>query len=729
MAINAPIIRPDPTGEYQRAFQTADTSARAYAALALERQKMEADAIQKARENKALDFKMMMMALERPDKLKQEEIANAQKQQQLDIESKRLGISEAQLGLQGFSNQTSRMSAEAAIALAAGKNKKISLSEFMGGGTSLNADESTTTTTGTDQIPADLPSGNGTTSTTLLDGQPPEGTITDLQPGDVYNPPPTTPSSSATTEAPTPSGLKGLADIVGPPLPVPSDVVGPPSPDSLGGEGPLGPKGPEGQPGIPPAAPEKPLQVPSAGTVTSENLLPPPVLTPPVPKTVMAARDEALKASTKRIEDLSIQYEKYNTEAGIAASNAARLSHALNFRDRLTNASEFAAELAKEKERSLRIGFEAKKTEENLKKAKEDQKIVTTRLNALGALKGVDTVLPETDYTELLKTLKDPTTGTLADEQLLKLATYQQIRRGLPGTYKSNGIETANRVAELGAQVNSKDGQKLRADAATVREIDRTIAAEQAKINAMKGDDTESIKGREAIQKTINSYIAAKVNHIAAASQWDELSNAYQIAIEADKRVEAPAKATPMEENKTFWSAMGKGQMGSEPAPALPSEAPENAPWKEFAAKGPNADQAYANAFWNAGKQSASEAGQLAQAPNEVLNDIINRRPPTTGANISLGGRYDVRTAASATPISMTIAERIKKDFKMPEGSNDPRLTGRSANSPPTVEEFLIEAAKAELAKRGVKTTGGGTQPEPAALDPNFDKLRAKYGG
>ena len=695
MAINAPTIRPDPTGEYQRAFQTADTSARAYAALALERQKMEADAIQRARENKANDFKMMMQALERPDKLKQAEIENKMRESQLQNEAARTRIAEQSLGQQQFANVTARMNADASIA----KDKPISLASYLGetdgasatdratpgGEPPLPVETPSTPPTGSavnDASTGELPNNLGGSNSGTLLGEPPLAAPTPSAP----SPPPASIPPVLPETLETPSTPPAVELTAGQNAPEPSALLFPDlrQPKAPSVPGPQGATGPPGVAALPPA------------------------MTPPVPESIAATRDAAIKSSTQKIFDLQKQSSDYATKAAKAAENVTLLRQAARYPQRFTDPEKIPGMLSTEAQKQSENELAAVTTAAEMKKAREDQAIVVTRLNSLGSLKGIESVLPEKDYAELIKTIQDPTTGTMATEQILKLADYKRIRDQNGYTYKSRGIDTATRVAEVGAMRNGKEGQALNTGAKMAKAYDDQIA----KLGPRTAENS----------KILDDLTKERMKYAVQADDWTELNAQYTAAVTADTRPDAPPPLPPVG---------GNGMRGArEPAPALPEGVPggaaENAPWKDFAPKGADSDQVVANAFWNAGKNSASEAGQLAQAPTEVLNDIINRRPPSTGANLTLGGRFDVRTSAVATPISTTIAERIKGAFKMPEGSNDPRLTGRSADSPPTVEDFLIEAAKAELAKRGVKTTGGGTQPKPPS--PGFTKALGTSG-
>lgn len=703
MAINAPTIRPDPTGEYQRAFQTADTSARAYAALALERQKMEADAIQRARENKANDFKMMMQALERPDKLKQAEIENKMRESQLQNEAARTRIAEQSLGQQQFANVTARMNADASIA----KDKPISLASYLGETDGASATDNPPPPAlqkfTEPPLPMDGPASGDPTAgelgakktgvnepSILLGDTPPPEVVPMLPTPDIVPAPPPTPTPTST--------LRGLPDIVGTPA-VPAATTVTAGQDAFASDVGLSPDL------RPPEAPRVPGPQGATGPPGVAAL--PPAMTPPVPESIAATRDAAIRSSTQKILDLQKQSSDYATKAAKAAENVTLLRQAARYPQRFTDSEKIPGMLSTETQKQSENELAAVTTAAEMKKAREDQTIVVTRLNSLGSLKGIESVLPEKDYAELLKTIQDPTTGTMATEQILKLADYKRIRDQNGYTYKSRGIDTATRVAEVGAMRNGKEGQALNTGAKMAKAYDDQIA----KLGPRTAENS----------KILDDLMKERMKYAVQANDWTELDAQYTAAVIADKRPDAPPPLPPVG---------GNGMRGArEPAPALPEGVPggvaENAPWKEFAPKGAESDQVAASAFWNAGKNSASEAGQLAQAPTEVLNDIINRRPPSTGANLTLGGRFDVRTSAVATPISTTIAERIKGAFKMPEGSNDPRLTGRSADSPPTVEDFLIEAAKAELAKRGVKTTGGGTQTPP--ISAGLESLGKKF--
>ena len=802
MAINAPIIRPDPTGEYQRAFQTADTSARAYAALALERQKMEADAIQRARENKANDFKMMMMALERPDKLKQEEIANKQKQQQLDIEADR---NRAYQQAQQFSNETARINAQARLAEPSGRSVKTtySVASFTGeGGTDstnkTDATDSSTTNTGAgvtrqdDNTVNDLSDGQGPNDYSLLTpptspaaspAVSPTASPTSTSAGVPYDAfsdrfngesfiPLSLPSANGEVIPVAPMATPGVVPAtapydafssrpldqftggssvplsVPPNLPAPSTQSGTPaseipanpqdyadtlirSPDTSTRMYPPGDNGvvrlPTGETvgpdptlfsglrtpqayRVPEAADGAPGGVGPQGVSAAPAM--PPTLAPSVPPSIKAVIGDELNSRTKRIQDLSKESQKYMAEANKANSLASNLTYAQRH-GLLSDPENAQPAINSAIERQNDRMAAATNAAADAKKAEDEQKVITTRFNALSELEGIESVLPENDYTKLVDTLKNPQSGKPADETLLKLVKYKQVRDNKGLTHQSNGLRTASRVAEIAAQMDSPEGVKLEQAAIASAGIDKKLALEEAKPLAER-----NLKRIEALDKE-------QIKYSVQSDQWVNLNGMYEAAIEADKRVEAPVKTTSMGENKAFWSATEPMQRRSEPAPALPPEAPiTNAPWSSLVTPTTGAsrgiDQAQANAFWDEGKRNAAEAAKLSQAPDDVLKGIVEKRRPSSEVGFDVVGAVAVPTYAE------TIASNIKGAFKMPEGANNKRITGRMTSAAPTVEEFLIEAAKAELAKRGVKTTGGGTQTAPPS--PKFSSLLEKSG-
>ena len=76
-------VTPDPVGAYNQSFQTADTSRRDYERLEMQRQQQAEAAVQRAREEKASDFKMMMEALNSKENRQQQIFQN-------DLQTKQL---------------------------------------------------------------------------------------------------------------------------------------------------------------------------------------------------------------------------------------------------------------------------------------------------------------------------------------------------------------------------------------------------------------------------------------------------------------------------------------------------------------------------------------------------------------------------------------------------------------------------------------------------------------
>lgn len=76
-------VTPDPVGAYNQSFQTADTSRRDYERLEMQRQQQAEAAVQRAREEKASDFKMMMEALNSTENRQQQIFQN-------DLQTKQL---------------------------------------------------------------------------------------------------------------------------------------------------------------------------------------------------------------------------------------------------------------------------------------------------------------------------------------------------------------------------------------------------------------------------------------------------------------------------------------------------------------------------------------------------------------------------------------------------------------------------------------------------------------
>lgn len=608
MAINAPIILPDPVGNYLETFKTFDTSARDRERIAMEQDRLVQAKIQQMRLNKADDFNLMMDTLNRQDKLKQEGVSNDFKERELGLLTK---YRQQELVSRNYGNLTARYNA-------------LNPRGKLGGGSNydpynvLGRNGKTPTGAPADlslpgDIPAsqngsfgfELPDANGGTNTPLVEPALPSGgsnpeastdlipsgegnTLPPIEPTDktpTTNPPnlelppaetPTAPytvqgnvgSSSAAlpplspqTPAPaagqyTLTGTLGGSFATPPPIsqtapapasaPAPAPAAGPYRMESSSFGNTFAPAP---QSALPPTTP---YQAPSLPGAQPPLAAPPPSPElPPLPETSLAQApidkktNDTLLALQKQAAALKVQGATAKADATMGRQIFARVAvenpAALEGTLKVVTQKEQAAEDIASKEADAR---------NNIAEAQRQQAIVVARQKTLRSISGnLDKILPEADKKTLVEQLSDPSSG--ADTVLEALQVYNKIRISNPKDYsptdKSNGIETATRVAQEGIRLSTPEAAKEERAANTYA----VMKAEEEKLTVGRTTplDANESKQLAEIQKQKLSVLADKL-------AWDDRKASFKQAIEKDKwrdpKMAAPATTTttPLPETK-----------------------------------------------------------------------------------------------------------------------------------------------------------------------------------
>lgn len=575
MAINAPIITPDPAGNFLESFKTFDTSARDRERLAMEQDRLVQAKIQQMRMNKADDFKLMMDAINRQDKLEQQGISNEFKERELGLTA---ANNQAMRETAMYNARSQRYTAmnpnRRGTSSGAGVYDPLGLS---GEGATPVAPTTPGTTDltlpGDDvyQTPAassldipqslggapvtddvDLPSrGGGSPQTTVLgiDPIPPEGEAGSLllpqggelppaAPGD--NTPTLSPAAPATS-APAPQ--QPVPDFFGPsqtltdPAQLPAGYLGPPDIQNL-------PPSPPTPLSLPPPAP---AQEGAPPTFDSS-------MVGPLPPSLSAAPIDYQTNNT--LLALSKAQSKLKVQEDMAKANAAKTRVYLDQVAKLSPklVPKYIEKLVSQQAEADNAADQAAETEAKLKVTEAHQKLISKRQQALRIIGGdLAKVLPSGDQQTLLKDASDPT-NTAADDQIKELNTYLKVRKIHGMKAPSNGLETASAVARIGEALSTPEAikDKLAFNRYTV------LKEEIAKLRKIE----EAGPLNAADQKMLDTLNTQQISELAPARMWEARQAAFDMAKEADTW-------TPGAPNTGY---------GSRPTPLRTSEPPPVAP-------------------------------------------------------------------------------------------------------------------------------------------------------
>lgn len=676
-------ITPDPGGEFLKAFQVADTSNRDYQRIEMQRQAMAEAAVQRARENKANDFKLMLSALGRQDD-------NAYRQKQLEQ--------------QDFQNQTSRYGAQTSrygqiIDRYQALNPRTSSRYGSGDPLGLGGGGYTAPTTplgpsgSIPEIPA-IPDGPATPYPDAGDGA--DGQLFGAGNPAIANPAYGAVSPEDGAMLPAPSAAPS-APLIGEPAPVAA------APPDLSSEPltapPVAPTDNTPVPGAviapPAAAPDMPV-VPDQTTVPQVNaapeapLLPPPVLSVPAiggTDLVSPLRNEMfqLQKASQQYARTEIQQAQ---EANKILSALPRVAPELRdtYLRKLDQINQGAVDASG-------MAQEAKTKAEQIAKQSE---AVQKRQDALGAITGLEGVLPPAEQAQLLKEAADPTTGGQTDRKIVTLAQYDAVRQQYGLTHQSRGFQTAQEVARVGQSLASKDAMEDRRAAEQALTFRRLIEENKTK----PAEEQADAKTVEEWQKQVNSNAAGE-------RLWKEremkLANAVQNDMVPAPPTIEPAAATPMA------------------APAAPVTTAPGAPaglgfMKSADVKEGEVAQMEANKFWTEGKQQAAKLGRISQMTDSEVEAVANGDRPVF---VGMGGGV----AGDAPPYYKALAKEFEGSFQMPAGGDKEKNRGRSDAITPA--DFLREAAKEELARR---RSGGKPVTFTPEVTSKIDKAAKKYG-
>jgi hypothetical protein len=477
----------------------------------MQAQQMGEAAVQRARENKANDFKMMMAALDK----------------QGDREYQRYLMTKGDdaLKVQTYNAQTSRYNA---LNNRGGSSRDtVYMDDVLGigsggGGGGSSARQPV-------MPPPVLPGSEGD----FVGGAPgPSGTFGDdlplaaASPGD-YSLLPTVPP-------PLPEGDEGPT---GPSGPAPAAVV---SPRAIPLAEPV--ELPSSAPVVPPAAPvaevvqeQESIDTP-AGDLTSQQTLrafmgptvPPapadtaaaPLLPPPVVVPSFTDQDVSTTARSSVVELEGASKE----EARRAAILQAKANQTAGYLSRGMVRDRAAGSALAEQQQAEAIDA-ARKANEAAAKAdtlKTELPKLQKRQEILSSLTDLETVLPPEETASLIQMAADPVKGGQADRQLSVLSAYQKVRQERSLTHKSRGLASAELVARAGASLYTKEAQDDRQAFESNTEAKAALASAAPESDEAKAWRTEEIKTR------------------ARARAWENREKTFEEAVRRDKLPDAP---------------------------------------------------------------------------------------------------------------------------------------------------------------------------------------------
>ncbi len=693
-------VTPDPVGAYNQSFQTADTSRRDYERLEMQRQQQAEAAIQRAREQKANDFKMMMEALGRRDDLKQQifqndlqtkQLANQTMTAQANAYRARNPISRSGQGMldvspPGFAQTSSAIPGGGAASPAV---------PSMGGGNVVGSaayDASIDLPTGT--------SGAANQPNLLLGQNPPTmpGAPTDdiptLNPGDEL-PAPQAPTGSTPPAAPSatpsiPLGSPGLLPVSTPaftPTPfalnaglMPRTVaLAPAAVPAMDVPSAVPATSPQAMPQMPAASITAPavsaprgagfiggmlnmVDSPNVGTVDIPRIA-------QMPEVPMFGQADIAAQGRAQLNDLARKQEQAQLIRLQAPRNSARAASLINSgRLNPERIPEWSAYIDAQDRLAVDAARMDGEATQQLLQGKEAIKGTELRQGALNKLSNLNGVLPPDDRRQIYEEASDPRMAQLADQKITVLTEYNALRQLKGITNASRGYSTAEKVVLAARELEKPEAKK---------DLELVNNAEAYKAYIKDNPEMDS-KIKEKLNLDIAEAAAAKIRNEYAQNRFNK-------AVEADKLpTRPPATEAVRPEDIRVNPATGTV------APVRSISLPMSASEKKAAET-----TALSNNMWNEMKRQALPT--VTDMQDNVLQAIVSGQRESSGmGGFSTAG--SARATSSGPKMSKVMADTYLKDFTLPTGYNVPALSGRSA--PLTAEDALIAAARDELRRR-----------------------------
>jgi hypothetical protein len=727
-------VTPDPVGAYNQSFQTADTSRRDYERLEMQRQQQAEAAIQRAREQKANDFKMMMEALGRQDTLKQQVIDNQFKKEQLANQTMT-----AQADAYRARNPLSR-SGQGMLNISPPGSEQTP-SATPGDGTTSSAVppiENVSASGAEGELPTGT-SGEANEPNILLGENPPTmlGAPTDpipvLKPGDrlplpqTQTPavPPATPNATPTT----PLGSPGLLPVSTPAFtPTPSVLNAGLMPRTVA-------LTPAAVPAMdaPIAAQTQPIpQTPAASTTapavsvprrsdlmgymlnrtdpyTDKIGIPRVAQMPEVPVFGQAdiatgGRDQLKQlASVIETAQMARAQAPRNIDDARSLINSGKLVPA-----RVAEWTNYIKQQDRVAAASASIEGEAA---QQLLEAKENIKGIESRQGALNRLGNLNGVLPIGDRRQIYQEASDPGMAQLAEQKIAVLTEYDAFRQLNGITNASRGYRTAEQVVRAKRELDSKEAE---AD----RKLAENSQAYQAAIKARPDMDE---KAKAELELEIGKANPAQIRQNERVTRLND-------ALKADRlppRPPATAEAVKPEDIKvnpaTGTAAAAPGIDRSRGRDMMSNQQ-----------KVDQANQAAGNEYWGANTRDVAQQVFMDGGRDEngniippfsiaLLKKIAEGQAPVEGTSSAIEGP-SVGAPIYGEKYVDTIAKENLSNWTPTQG--DPIKWGRQTQ--PTAQDFLKIAAKQRLDKINA---GAANAPVATKVSEQEQKLANKIQG
>jgi hypothetical protein len=702
-------VTPDPVGAYNQSFQTADTSRRDYERLEMQRQLQAEAAIQRAREQKASDFKMMMEAIGRRDDLKQrvfendirtKQLANDTVTAQANAYRARNPISRSGQGLREFS-----LSGVPQPAIP-GDGTTSSTVPPMGEG-SVNASGSSA-----NGAEADLPMTAGVNTNFLIPFTVPptaaSGTVPDLLPGELMlppqaptdNTPPATPPSSpgllpVSTPAftPTPSALNAglmprtvaLAPTAVPAMDVPNTAPA---------------TSPQAMPQLPAAsttAPAVSAPVPRRNDLMGYMLnrtdpytdridIPRVAQMPEVP---MFGQADIAAEGRDQLNKLAEFQAQAQVGATLASRNVANATRELMSGELTPNGVQEAQKyIAQQTLAATQASRADAKAGQQIAQNEEVLKGIVKREGALNRLGSLNTVLPLEERRQIYQEASDPRMAQLAEQKIAVLTEYDAFRQLNGITNASRGYSTAEQVVRAKRELDSPDAIKDR----------KLVEDSQAYQAAIKARPDMDEKAKAELELEIGKANPAQIRQNRLITRLNDALEADMLRPEKPKDVVKPEdiKVNPAT-GTTAAAASGIDRSGGRDILSN----------REKVAQ---ANQAAGNEYWGANTADVAQQVLMDGGRDKngniippfsvaLLKKIAEGQAPVEGTSTGIEGASMGASRVGAPIYGEKYVDTIVKEnlSNWTPTQGDPVKWGRQTQ--PTAQDFLKIAAKQRLDK------------------------------
>ena len=685
-------VTPDPVGAYNQSFQTADTSRRDYERLEMQRQQQAEAAIQRAREQKANDFKMMMEALGRQDTLKQQVIDNQFKKEQLANQTMT-----AEAAAYRARNPTSRSGQGMLDIPPPGFEQPATPGDGTTPTTVLSKDGGNVGGPAANDASLDLPMTGGVNTNVLIPFIVPptsaSGTPPDLLPGELVPPP-----QALTDNTPL------AAPAVPPAVPAPTEPQYAAFPQPIGDL-------------IPSTAPVAPSPTATASAAASTQPIPqPPAASTTVPAVSVPRRNDLMGYMLNRTDPYTdkigiprvAQMPEVPVfgQADIATGGRDQLKQLASVietaklaRDQAPSNIDYARSLIRSGKlvparvaewnkyikqqydvAAASASIEGDATQQLLQ-AKENIKGIEERQGALNLLSNLNGVLPTEERRQIYQEAGDPRMAKLAEQKIAVLTEYDTFRQLNGITNASRGYRTAEQVVRAKRELDSKDAE-------TDRKLAENAQAYQDDIKARPNMDE---KEKAELQLEIRKAKPAQIRQNVRATRLNNALEADMLKPEKAKDVVRPEDIKVNPATGTAAAApgidrsRGRDILSNREKVAQANQAAGNEYW------GANTADVAQQVFMDGGRDK--DGNIVPPFSIALLKKIAGGEAPANGATQGIGPYGAIYRNTGDEKYVDTLVKENLSNWTPTKG--DRVNWGRETQ--PTAQDFLKIAAKQRL--------------------------------